>query len=142
MGLPRCKKMVGLLNQHGMSIGYKAQKGLVLTCLAWFMLLLPTIGNACKLGPPAGEGESGMMFHITGHSFQGNYLIITYDIDYPGMTKVKLFNGNKELLWRSQYVDDKQGAHKLVLKASILDPGNYIFEFDYKNQKQSYPISM
>ena len=60
----------------------------------------------------------------------------------PGMTKVKLFNDNKDLLWRSQYVDDEVGKHELRVKASILDPGNYVFEFDYKNQKRNYPVSM
>lgn len=114
----------------------------------WMLLLLlvfslpPSLSQACSLKSAAGDNDNGLMIHITGHSIQGNYLIITYDIEYPGMTKVKLFNGNRELLWRSQYVDDKEGEHRLVLKASVLNPGNYVFEFDYKNQKQSYPISM
>ena len=118
----------------------RSRLGRWMLALLLVFALTPLTGHACML--LAGENDNGMMIHITGHSIQGNYLIITYDIDYPGMTKVKLFNGNKELLWRSQYVDDKEGEHRLVLKASVLNPGNYVFEFDYKNQKQSYPISM
>jgi hypothetical protein len=110
--------------------------------LGLILMLLPATTSACRLSTPANDGEGGLMFHVTGHSIQGNYLIITYDIEYPGMTKVKLYNGNNELLWRSQYVNDKQGEHRLVLKASALNPGNYVFEFDYKNQIQNYSISM
>lgn len=113
---------------------------MLLWALGLCMGLLPMPTSACNLAP-AGD-EVGLMIHVTGHSFQGNYLIITYDIEYPGMTKVKLFNGNNEMLWRSQYVDDKIGEHKLIVKASLLNPGNYVFEFDYKNQKQNYAISM
>jgi hypothetical protein len=134
--------MLGLLNTYTLLRGLQVRKGL-LACLCVIVFFsMPLAASACKLAAPAGDGESGLMFHVTGHSIQGNLLIITYDIEYPGMTKVKLYNGNNELLWRSQYVDDKQGEHRLVLKASVLNPGNYVFEFDYKNQKQSYPISM
>ena len=108
--------------------------------VAMLLFFLPNTADACRL-KPAGDGN-GLMIHVTGHTFQGNYLIITYDIDFPGMTKVKLFNGNNEMLWRSQYVDDKVGEHKLIVKSSMLNPGNYVFEFDYKNQKQNYAISM
>lgn len=99
----------------------------------------------CRIGTPAGDEDPsgpGSMIQVLGHTIEGNWLIIKYDIEYPGMTKVKLFNGNNELLWRSQYVDDTIGTHQLVLKASALDPGNYRFEFDYKNQKRNYPLSM
>jgi hypothetical protein len=115
-----------------------------LTVLMFVAVLFafPMQSRACMIGNDAPTGESSAMIQITGHSVQGNSLIITYEIKYPGMTKVKLFNGKNELLWRSQYVDDKEGQHRLVLKASLLNPGNYVFEFDYKNQKQNYSISM
>jgi hypothetical protein len=134
--------MVGLLDAHTQNTHPRTRKGLVGCVVSLLLMILPLAGQACTLDLPAGDNDAGLMIHITGHSFQGNYLIITYDIEYPGMTKVKLFNGNEELLWRSQYVDDKQGEHRLVLKASVLDPGNYVFEFDYKDQKQRYEISM
>jgi hypothetical protein len=120
----------------------QGRHGLWVLLLGLLLLLLPLASPACTLSNAAGDNENGMMIHITGHSIQGQYLIITYDIEFPGMTKVKLFNGNNELLWRNQYVDDKEGAHRLVLKASVLNPGNYVFEFDYKNQKQNYALSM
>ena len=114
--------------------------------LALFLLLsTPNLSYACRIGVAAAEEDPsgpGSMIQVLGHSIEGNWLIIKYDIEYPGMTKVKLFNGNNELLWRSQYVDDTIGTHQLVLKASALDPGNYRFEFDYKNQKRNYPLSM
>lgn len=108
------------------------------------ILSMPNTSKACRIGAPAGDeepGSPGSMIQVLGHEFQGNLLIIRYDIEYPGMTKVKLFNGNNELLWRSQYVDDSIGVHKLVLKANVMDPGEYVFEFDYKNQKRNYPVS-
>jgi hypothetical protein len=116
--------------------------------LRFFIVFLLTIfastatfaGNEdAKRPSPAAEGS---WLQITGHSFQGDRLIINYAIRYPGMTKVKLYNSSNELLWRGQYVDDKEGDHRIVLKASILMPGSYLFEFDYKDQKQSYSISM
>ncbi len=134
--------MVGLNASYqrvGFQSGLKTFLGMALIVV---LMALPTTTPACNLSDDLAAGNPSMMIQITGHSFQGNYLIITYDIEYPGMTKVKLFNGNNELLWRNQYVDDKEGEHRLILKASVLNPGNYVFEFDYKNQKQVYSISM
>lgn len=134
--------MVGLLAPNRRKIFQKGVKAWMGFALGVLLFLLPFSSNACHLKNEVESGNPGLMIQIIGHSFQGNYLIITYDIEYPGMTKVKLFNGNNELLWRNQYVDDKEGEHRLILKASVLNAGNYVFEFDYKNQKQSYSISM
>lgn len=136
--------MVGLSALKARSKNSKSRTWLLGLALS-VLLSIPSLGFGCRLGAPSGDetpGSPGSMIQVLGHSFEGNLLIIKYDIEYPGMTKVKLFNGNHELLWRSQYVDDSMGVHQLVLKASALDPGDYIFEFDYKNQKRNYPISM
>lgn len=82
------------------------------------------------------------MFALGGYSVEGEFLIISYTIRYPGMTKVKLFNQTKQLLWRSQYVNDEEGEHKLVLRKNILDSGNYTFEFRYKNERKTVNISL
>lgn len=112
----------------------------LLLILTLFASNLSMANVKAELGnPPNAEGS---WLQITGHSFQGDRLIINYAIRYPGMTKVKLYNSSNELLWRGQYVDDKEGDHRIVLKASILMPGSYVFEFDYKDQKQNYSISM
>lgn len=91
---------------------------------------------------PKSASENGSWIQITGHSFQGDRLVISYVIQYPGMTKVKLFNSSNQMLWRGQYVNDIVGEQKIILKASVLQPGNYIFEFDYKSQKRNYPLSI
>jgi hypothetical protein len=136
--------MGGLLTMG--SIGKVSQSKNLLRVLMVMMALLmnlPLAVQACNLDTDAGDdkpGPGGSMFRVIGHSFEGNLLVITYDIEYPGMTKVKLFNGNNELLWRSQRVDDENGTHQLKVKASSLDPGNYVFEFDYKNQIERHPV--
>jgi hypothetical protein len=116
----------------------------MLAMVILFLTSLPSFAWTCLLAQPAGGEEPAGpgMIQVTGHTFKGNLLVISYKIEYPGMTKIKLFNGNNELLWRSQRVDDVNGDHELVLKASSLNPGNYVFEFDYKNQKRNYQISM
>lgn len=107
----------------------------------WVCLTLPATATACTMPADTGD-DGGQMIQVTGHELRGGSLVITYTIRYPGMTKVKLFNGNNELLWRGQHVDDKEGEHEFVFKASVLNPGNYMFEFDYKNQIQNYRLSM
>lgn len=89
----------------------------------------------------AGENPS-TWFSVNGYSFKGEYLVITYTIRYPGMTKVKLFGDDQKLLWRGQYVNDKEGEHRLILRKNRLTGSAYTFEFDYKNQKQSFEITM
>lgn len=90
-----------------------------------------------------GNEDNGSMIAINGYTFQGKYLIINYTIQYPGMTKVKMFDfSSKQLLWRSQYVNDKEGDHRLVLRREMLESGTYLFEFDYKNQKRRLNISV
>jgi hypothetical protein len=136
--------MVGLFVSKSRFQNSSCLRGLMVLALM-LLLALPTLSYGCRIGTTSGEENPsgpGSMIQVLGHSIEGNWLIIKYDIEYPGMTKVKLYNGNRELLWRSQYVDDTIGTHQLVLKASALDPGNYVFEFDYKNQIRSYPISM
>lgn len=87
--------------------------------------------------------DANSMFSVVGYQFQQDFLIITYNIRYPGMTKVKLFDSSQTLLWRSQYVNDEEGDHQLVLRKSALTTGNqYLFEFDYKNQKKTLSISL
>lgn len=86
-------------------------------------------------------GPQGGMFSILSHNYQGDLLVIEYEIKYPGLTKVRMFDDADNLLWRSQYVDDKQGTHQVVLKADRMKPGNYRFEFEYKNQFESLLVS-
>jgi hypothetical protein len=135
--------MVGFLTVN--PIG-KVSQSLVLRVLLVVMALfmsLPATLQACALESSTGDdkpGPGGSMFQVIGHSFEGNLLVITYNIEYPGMTKVKLFNGNNELLWRSQRVDDENGTHQLKVKASALNPGNYVFEFDYKDQIERHSV--
>lgn len=100
-------------------------------------------GMACTLEPPLPGGDSSSpsdWFHVITHQWNGEFLVITYTIDYPGMTKVKLYNESKDLLWFSQYVNAEEGKHELRVKADILIPGRYVFEFDYKNEREEYPI--
>lgn len=91
----------------------------------------------------SGNDDNGSMIAINGYTFQGKYLIINYTIQYPGMTKVKMFDySSKQLLWRNQYVNDKEGDHRLILRREMLESGTYLFEFDYKNQKRRLNVSV
>ena len=112
--------------------------------VAGFIFLLPSSLSANTAGNdnPKSANEGASWIQITGHSFQGDRLVINYVIQYPGMTKVKLFNSSNQMLWRGQYVNDKEGDHKIVVKSGVLQPGNYIFEFEYKGQKRTYPINL
>ena len=96
--------------------------------------------NSCPTH--ASDSEPNGMITVNTPSVQGEYLIITYTIQYPGMTKVKMFDGSHHLLWRSQYVNDKEGEHRVILRRQSLASGNYIFEFNYKNQKRTVEISL
>lgn len=59
------------------------------------------------------------------------------------MVKVKMFDIGDELLWRSQYVNAEEGEHKVVLRSKFLVSGeSYIFEFDYKNHKERFSLTI
>lgn len=95
-------------------------------------------------GPVFGGGndkKAGTKFVLKGYSFEGEYLVINYDIPYPGMTKVKMFDSGDEMLWRGQYVNAEDGPHKLILRAGHLTSGEtYKFVFDYKSQLNSLEV--
>lgn len=65
----------------------------------------------------------------------GDLLYFTYKIRYPGMTKVRLYEGDsEEPVWRGQYVNQKEGVYTVRFKTTMLKSGQqYRFEFDYKN---------
>ena len=135
----------------GLSTSLGARKRKTTPVGAWLfalvfslILMLPSGAFAVEAGDdfPTTSNDGASWIQITGHSFQGDRLIINYVIQFPGMTKVKLFDGSNQMLWRGQYVNDEEGDHRIVLKASLLQPGSYVFEFDFKDQKLSYPISL
>jgi hypothetical protein len=105
------------------------------TCrvLVGFAVLLLCLSSSLLADPAASSGDSPSgIFNVTGHSYAGDILLVNYDIRYPGMTKVKLFDEEGHLVWRGQYVNDKEGSQQLKLRANLLEPGAYRFEFDYK----------
>jgi hypothetical protein len=110
----------------------------VLVGLGVLMLFLSTALLASPATPLGGTPDG--TFNVTGHSFSGDVLLINYEIRYPGLTKVKLFNHEGQLIWRGQYVDDKEGSHHLKFRANLLEPGEYRFEFDYKGAVTPYTI--
>lgn len=87
------------------------------------------------------SSNAGGWFSILSSNLEGEYLVIRYTVRYPGMVKVKMFSETEQLMWRSQYVNNKEGEHKIVLRAKYLDPGSvYTFEFDYKNHKERFKV--
>ena len=144
-GVGSCKVMVAFFKKISLMFG-----GNCLPVLCVLVLTMASLqGNArtncfettakCENG----SGDNGSMIAINGYEIQGEYLIINYTIQFPGMTKVKLFDSDsKQLLWRSQYVNDKEGDHRIVLRHKALSSGSYLFEFDYKNQKRVLNISV
>lgn len=136
--------MIGLSTSQGARNNKAALFSVWFYAFAFVLIMLfPSGAFAAKTGDelPKNANSGASWIQITGHSFQGDRLIINYAIQYPGMTKVKLFDASNQMLWRGQYVNDEEGDHRIVLKASLLHPGSYVFEFDFKNQKLSYPIS-
>lgn len=88
------------------------------------------------------SNNAGSWFSILSSTLEGEYLVIRYTVRYPGMVKVKMFSNSEELMWRSQYVNNKEGEHKIVLRAKLLESGSYIFEFDYKDHKERFNVSI
>ncbi len=96
---------------------------------------------APNTSPYTSSSNAGTWFSILSSNLEGEYLVIRYTVRYPGMVKVKMFSENQQLMWRSQYVNSKEGEHKIVLRAKYLDPGSvYTFEFDYKNHKEQFKV--
>lgn len=65
----------------------------------------------------------------------GDQLYVSYKVRYPGMVKVRLYEGDsEEPVWRGQYVNREEGVHNLRFNTHMMKRGlEYRFEFDYKN---------
>lgn len=128
--------------QAGSSALQVLRAGLFLLFAVLIMSMANGSGGNDENGDPTSNGGGGNVeqFAIKTYSFQGEFLYIEYYVPFPGMTKVKLFQGT-ELLWRGQYVDELKGDHRIVLRASKLTPGEgYNFEFNYKGVERSLPV--
>lgn len=111
----------------------------VLTCLVSVSLMASTGG------PDRGNtlgGDSKSKFEVLGHSFAGNQLYVDYMVPFPGITHLELLDESEKMLWRSQYVDDKSGKHKLAFRTSPLESGKkYVFRFKFKIQTVDMPFT-
>lgn len=111
------------------------------------LVLLCLVGTcvAVAANPRAGGDKDGKILSTSGSSSGwftilemkpvGEILHVTYKIRYPGMTKVRLYEGQSENpVWRGQYVNQKEGTYTVKFNISLMKRGQeYRFEFDYKN---------
>jgi hypothetical protein len=139
--------MVSFLYKNSLQFGGKRLPALLVLFFAMSSFQVDASSrlfeNIVCVDDASGNEDNGSMIAINGYTFSGKYLIINYHIQFPGMTKVKMFDySSKQLLWRNQYVNDKEGDHRLILKREMLESGTYLFEFDYKNQKRLLNVSV
>lgn len=67
--------------------------------------------------------------------FRGNYVVISYEIPFSGMTEIRLFNEEGIKIWQGQYAD-KHGENTIVLKRSKFHPGeSYAYVLNYKKDE-------
>lgn len=85
--------------------------------------------------------DKGPMIEIKSHNVEGKYLIIIYEIKFPGVTKFRILDRNFNVLYTSQYVDDVRGTQKIVLKYENMKSGFYIFELEFKNNIKTFSIN-
>lgn len=113
-------------------------KLLFVFCIALVLLLTAyrytTMSSICLVE----NASSSNPFVLKSHSISGDYLVIDYEIKYAGITKLRIYDKSNTLLWRSQYVDDIIGSHKIVLKYKNMKSGLYKFEISYKKHLETF----
>lgn len=77
---------------------------------------------------------------IYSYNIVGEKIIIEYSIYYPGITKLRILNQKDCIIWRSQYVNDIRGPHKIIIKHKNIQSGLYKFEIEHKNEIKSFFI--
>lgn len=84
---------------------------------------------------PTNPSSTSDWFSVEAPSPNGDFIIFQYKVRFPGMTKVRLFEGDSEVpLWRGQYVNREEGTYKVRFRRDPLEPGKkYRFEFNYKD---------
>lgn len=105
------------------------------TLFSFYFIFHNKIGKEyiCKL-------EILKQIHINFYDVFGENLIIDYNIKSAGVTKLRIFNLNHELLWKNQYVNDHIGNYQIILKYKNMKPGGYKFEIEHKNQTEFFFI--
>lgn len=67
------------------------------------------------------------------HEVISEVVVITYNINYAGMTELRIFDENAEMVYRDQRVN-RPGENTFRLRASAFKPGvNYTIRFNYKS---------
>lgn len=97
-----------------------------------------TGGHARAAAPNPGDGEE--LIAVLSHHFADGLLHIDYEVRYSGMTKVRLYNEAGNLVWRGQYLNEKEGAWQVHFRMDLLPAGHYRFEFEYKGKVVTYEL--
>ena len=97
---------------------------------------LASVNTSYAQGPSGGKGS----FSVQNPTVNNGRLVFNYYAPYPGLTKVKLYDSDGNLLWRGQYIDP-EGNNELRLRSERLEPGEaYVFQFDYKLESVRIPF--
>lgn len=95
-----------------------------------FLLGMFVLGG-CLLAPSVSAQDKGN-FRVESPSVNAEAIEFNYYAPYPGMTKVLMYDGQGNLIWRGQYIDP-EGNNKLRLRSTYLKSGApYVFQFYYK----------
>lgn len=67
------------------------------------------------------------------------FLVVKYNINYPGVTKIRMYDNNLQFLWRGQFLDNEKGDQEIYLRLERLTSGEtYHFELEYKAKIQYF----
>jgi hypothetical protein len=67
------------------------------------------------------------------------FLVVKYNVNFPGVTKIRMYNDNLQFLWRGQFLDTEKGDQEIYLRMDRLTSGEtYFFELEYKAKIQYF----
>jgi len=94
----------------------------------WIVLfsLLPFLSFSQKMKPD---------LKLIRHEITGESMAIFYSINLGGMVELRVYNDDKKLIFRDQYINDKIDKVKgqaIKVKLKNMKPGQYTYTLTYK----------
>jgi hypothetical protein len=113
-------------------------KGLVLSILCFLAL---HAGALAQYSSQQTIRPVDLSMHLEQPVIQEELVIINYNLPYGGVVELKVFDKNKRLMWRNQYINI-DGENRIRFKKSSLKPGNYTIWLLYKGRESELTLTI
>ncbi|MBX3101386.1 MAG: hypothetical protein KF690_02655 [Bacteroidetes bacterium] len=80
-----------------------------------------------------------LSMHVEKPVIQEDVVVLNYNLPYGGVVELKIYDKNRKLMWRNQYIN-VDGSNRIRFKKTSLRPGNYTLWLLYKGREEEIPL--